>query len=110
MQTGTDVKLHATHMANISIRVTISDTMKVIKRNGSTEEFDLAKIERVVIAAGLSPESATTLSTAVSSAFKDKLELTSLQIRDEVLKQLKLMDQYAANMFDWYQKTKEKPQ
>jgi transcriptional regulator NrdR family protein len=84
--------------------------MKVVKRNGSIEDFDPAKIERVVIAAGLSPEKALELSQKVSDSFSGQNEVSSIEIRDEVLFALKEMDQYAANMFDWYQKTKEKTQ
>lgn len=88
----------------------LQTSMKVVKRNGSIEDFDLAKIERVVIAAGLSPEKASELSQKVSVSFSGQNEVNSIEIRDEVLSALKEMDQYAANMFDWYQKTKEKPQ
>lgn len=82
----------------------------VIKRDGSEQEFEKDKIARVVQAAGLTADQAKDLAEKIDSwmhAQSDE-KISSIQIRDEVLNQLRQMDEYAANMFEWYQKTKEK--
>lgn len=83
----------------------------VIKRDGTKEDYDSEKVDRVVVAAGLTPDQATSLVESVGEWLKEKSthEVTSLEIRDKVLVELKKRDMYAANMFEWYQKTKENP-
>lgn len=82
----------------------------VIKRDGSKEPFDPEKIDRVVVAAGLTPDQATELVERINVWVKDKNvnEISSLDLRDKVIEELKHTDTYASNMFEWYQKTKEK--
>jgi transcriptional regulator NrdR family protein len=84
--------------------------IQVIKRNGSKELFDPEKIDRVVVAAGLSPDKATTLVKNISDWVTNQKsgEISSLLLRDKVIEELEKSDEYAANMFAWYQKTKEK--
>lgn len=82
----------------------------VKKRDGSMEEFQREKIERVVVAAGLSEEQAKALSQNVVGwvdGQKDR-EITTLNIRDRVLEELKRVNKSAADVFEWYEKTKEK--
>lgn len=81
----------------------------VIKRDGSEESFDKEKIARVVMAAGLPADKARDLATGIEQwvELQDNAKISSLQIRDQVLHLLKNVDQPSANMFDWYQKTKE---
>jgi len=81
----------------------------VIKRDGTKVPFSLHKIERVTTAAGLTSEEAKTLAAQVEAALatNNKTEVTSLEIRDMVLTKLRSVNEYAANMFAWYQKTKD---
>lgn len=81
----------------------------IIKRDGSEEAFDEAKIARVTTAAGLEAAAATQLASKIASWVNSLPEekVTSLQLRDKVLVLLRQADEYAANMFEWYQKTKE---
>lgn len=81
--------------------------MIVTKRDKTTEEFDKSKIFRVVKAAGLSTEQAEQLVESIEKQIANKPEVTSLEIRDKVSIQLHSIDEYAANMFDWYQTQKE---
>ena len=82
----------------------------VIKRDGSEQAFEKDKIARVVQAAGLTADQAKDLSEKIDSWMQKQSEekVSSIQIRDQVLNQLRQTDEYAANMFEWYQKTKEK--
>lgn len=81
--------------------------MDVIKRDGSRENFDPAKIAKVVKAAGLDSQKAEKLAGEVIQELKGKSQVTSLQIRDIVSNKLKTVDEYAAGLFDWYQKTRQ---
>lgn len=83
--------------------------MQVIKRDGSLEEYSEAKIIKVVITAGLDPNQAEKLTSVVSESFKKRNspKLSSLKIKDEVIKELKNINQDAANLFLWYEKTKD---
>ena len=81
---------------------------KVIKRDKSEEPFDQEKIIRVVKAAGLTNTQAKELADYVSNWARGKDKITSLEIRDKVLHKLKELNKYAADMFEWYQKTKDK--
>lgn len=84
--------------------------IQVIKRNGSKEAFDAEKIDRVVVASGLSPDKATILVKNIADWVTNLKsgEISSLLLRDKVIEELKKLDPYAANMFAWYQKTKDK--
>ena len=80
----------------------------VIKRDKTTEEFHPEKIIKVLIAAGLEENSALLIAQNLND-WAEKQEastVTSLQIRDEVLSQLKQIDPYVAGLFQWYQNTK----
>jgi len=81
----------------------------VMKRDGSKEVFDPAKITRVVTAAGLNSSEAAKLTKSVGDWIRkqNKQLISSLKIRDKVLQELKLVDEYAAGLFEWYQSTKE---
>jgi transcriptional regulator NrdR family protein len=81
----------------------------VSKRDGSIEPFIPEKIKKVVRAAGLDETQANTLVANVLrwAQAHDDQTITSLVIRDRVLHELKHIDDYSANMFAWYQKTKE---
>ena len=83
--------------------------IKVLKRDGSTEEFDPQKIARVTQAAGLEAGQAKDLSKKVDQWIKGLKQnlVSSLKIRSKVLAELNRVNQYAANFFEWYEKTKK---
>lgn len=83
--------------------------LKVKKRNGIFEEFNPEKIRRVVQAAGLSSEQARVLLERIQQIVGNHQDshITSLALRDMVHKELQKLYQPAANLFAWYQKTKE---
>jgi len=82
--------------------------IKVLKRDGSTEEFDPQKIARVVQAAGLEAKQAKDLADRVADWLKNSKQksISSLKIRYRVLKELKRVNKYAAGLFEWYEKSK----
>ncbi len=81
----------------------------VVKRDQSAEQFEVSKIARVAQASGLDEQKSLELAQRVEAHFTqlNQEKVTSLQIRDVVLFELKKVDSYAANMFEWYEKTKE---
>ena len=83
---------------------------QVVKRDGSKEAFDPEKIDRVAVAAGLTPDQSTELVNHIGEWLKNQNvpSISSLTLRDKVIEELTKVDSYAANMFTWYQKTKEK--
>jgi transcriptional regulator NrdR family protein len=89
---------------------TKTNTIDVIKRDGTKESFDVEKIGRVVQAAGLTTDQGITLAKAVASLIQGKKvdEVTSLEIRNLVYEELKKVNTYAADLFAWYEKTKDK--
>lgn len=84
--------------------------IKVKKRDGTKQDFDPNKIAKVVAAAGLPPDGAKELSENVSSQIikLGMSEVNSKKIRELVLKELEHIDPYAANLFEWYEKRKDK--
>lgn len=86
----------------------------VIKRDGATEHFQPDKIVRVVKAAGLTPKQSQMLATKVAKwaiewvKIKRQTKITTLEIRAKVIEELHQVNQYAANLFTWYQKTKDR--
>ena len=83
--------------------------IKVIKRDGSTEYFSSDKIVKVVKAAGLEEEQAKALAENVNKWVIDlkKESISSLEIRDKVLEELEKVNKSVADLFRWYQKTKD---
>lgn len=81
----------------------------VVKRNGARELFDAEKVARVVQAAGLRPIDAADLAERVDRWAKNKenKEITSIEIRDRVFKEIEKMDKYASGLFAWYQNLKD---
>ncbi len=82
---------------------------QVIKRDGSIEKFSVINISRVVQAAGLTPDQAKEFAEKMAKWAKEQnvSSLTSLQIRDKVLEELRIVNQHAADLYEWYQQTKE---
>ena len=83
--------------------------VNVIKRDGSTEEFDSEKIFRVIKAAGLNEDKARKLAGEIEKWVNDRKQpaLTTLQIRDRVAHELEKTDKYAYDLYVWYEKTKD---
>ena len=83
--------------------------IRVVKRDRTLEDFDKKKIARVVAAAGLEIEKANDLADRVDLWVTQNSQeaVTSLQIRDKVLEELKKVSSYAAGLFEWYEKTKD---
>lgn len=82
---------------------------KVIKRDGTTEKFDSEKIKRIMRAAGMT-EAQTDILVKSISAWTRSLhasDITSVQVRDAVLDEMKKLNKPAAGLFEWYQQTKE---
>ncbi|MBI4136934.1 hypothetical protein HY469_02620 [Candidatus Roizmanbacteria bacterium] len=82
----------------------------VRKRDGSKEVFSEAKIARVMGAAGLSSEHTKQVINKISEWIQSlgEKEVTSLAIRDKLLEILPEINKPVADLFRWYQKTKEK--
>ena len=82
----------------------------VEKRNGSKEPFDMDKIARVMKAAGLTDEQITMITDQMNQWVKNLQEknISSLKIRDKILGILPKIDQTSADLYSWYQKTKER--
>lgn len=84
-------------------------SIQVIKRDGSKEDFNSDKISKVCIAAGLEEDQAKILSESVSdwAISTGSEEITSKQIRDQVVSRLAKLDQYAHGLYVWYESTKD---
>ena len=83
--------------------------IQVIKKDGTLEDFEKDKIERVTLAAGLSQEQAKKLASDIEKWVESlgKNQIPTLQIRNQVLSELNHLNQFAANAFLWYEKTKD---
>ena len=84
-------------------------SIRVTKRDGTIEEYSEEKVKRVVKAAGLSDNQATEFTKEISNWIKTLTDtsLTSLQIRDMILEKLPKLNPSAANLYKWYESTKE---
>ncbi len=82
---------------------------QVVKRDGAIEKFSIINISKVVQATGLTPEEARLVSEKIAIwAENQKVNsLTSLQIRDQVLKEIQEINANAADLFKWYEQSKE---
>lgn len=84
-------------------------TINIIKKDGAKQPFDQEKIKRIAVAAGLSDEEGKTVSENVANFVlsQNQPEINSSQIREKVLEELKKVNQFAANLYLWYEKTKD---
>lgn len=84
--------------------------VKVVKRDRTVEDFDCAKITRVAAAAGLDSASAQVIADRVCQWAEGlgKGEVTSIEIKNQVLVEIQKVDKMVASAFAWYEKTKEK--
>lgn len=82
---------------------------QVIKKDGTLEDFEKGKIERVTSAAGLSRNQAKELADNIEkwAETSGKNQIATLQIKEQVLKGLNNLNQFAADAFVWYEKTKD---
>lgn len=83
--------------------------IKVVKRNGSVEDFDNLKVARVVEAAGLDEDQANKLADTVEKWAKNlkQKKIQSSTIRIKVYEELKKIDKYSADLYLWYKKTQD---
>ena len=82
----------------------------ILVKNDKTEEpYDPKKIIRVVTAAGMDKKKAEKLSKNITKWIKKQKtkKISSQEIRDEVKRQLKEMDEYAYRFYIWYKKTED---
>jgi len=81
----------------------------VVKRDGTLEVYDESKIVRVAEATGLDNIHAQAVAKDVTEWIKSNslLKVTSLQIRDAVLSNLKKINEASADLFTWYEGTKD---
>lgn len=81
----------------------------VIKRDGTEEAFEKNKIERVIKAAGLAPDKALVVANNVEKWTQENNlpKFTSLELRDEIYTQLQQIDENIANLYQWYEGTKD---
>ena len=88
----------------------MAEKIKVLKRDSSIEDFMPEKIARVVKAAGIEADEARLLAGRVAARVdkSGQKSISSRQIRDKVLEELRKVNKYAANLFEWYEKTKKK--
>lgn len=84
--------------------------MKVIKRNKKIEDFNAAKISKVLRAAGLLEKEANDLAERTEKYFLSlhKQTITSREIRDKVIEELTKVNNYVAGLYKWYQQIKER--
>lgn len=83
---------------------------QVIKRDGSEEPFEKHKLFRVVRAAGLQEKDAHQLTDIIADWIKahHPHSVSSLLIRDKTLIEMRKIHLPAANLYEWYQQTKER--
>lgn len=82
----------------------------VKKRDGSFEEFNPDKIMRVLQAAGLETSQAKLVADAITAFVNHNGEntISSRQIREKVIEELSRINRYVADLFAWYESTKER--
>ena len=81
-----------------------------ISNDNVIEKYDPEKIKSVVVAAGLSEKKADLLCDKVNEwavGLKRKV-VTSIEIKDKVVEEIKKLDDYAAKKYIWYEKYKDK--
>ncbi len=84
--------------------------IKVVKRDKELADYDSIKIKKIVVAAGLTEKEADGLCKTIDKWLGklDKKQVTSLQIRDQVLVEIQKINEQVARKFIWYEKYKDK--
>jgi transcriptional regulator NrdR family protein len=82
---------------------------QVKKRDGTLEKFSVINLAKVGVAAGLSADQAKELVERIQYWAENLQtpEVTSLQIRDKFLEELPKINQQAADLYKWYEQSKE---
>ena len=85
--------------------------IRIQKRNRTLEDFDKNKIVRVLCAAGLNEKDGERVAENVAQHIQKLHDsvVASTTIRDLVQAQLNEINANVANLFRWYEKTKEAP-
>jgi transcriptional regulator NrdR family protein len=81
----------------------------VIKRDGTKEKFSVINIAKVATASGLTPDQARQLAQGLLTWVENvgKPEVSSLEIRDKMLEELLKINQNAAELYTWYEQSKD---
>jgi len=90
--------------------------IKVIKKDGSKEAFGIEKIKRNIVAASQAAgieeakqkEIAETVSDKVMKTLQEQMEVTSMEVRDQILKELDLSAPIVADHWRKYESDKKK--
>ena len=85
-------------------------SFRVIKRDKELEDFNEAKIVRVLESVGLSQKEAQHICVVIFQWAEDtkKPLITTLQIRDRIITELQKTNRDAANHYIEYEKTRDK--
>jgi 2-phosphoglycerate kinase len=89
----------------------MTDTITVIKRDGSLEPFVSQKVSKVLVAAGLTADQAEIISQRVQNWISENnLQMfKSLELRDQILTPLEIINPQVADLYKWYESTKDQP-
>jgi len=90
----------------------MSNNILIIKRDQAKEPYSENNVFKVVKAAGLNESQAQNLSESITNWINSvsKTEISSLDVRDQVLERLKTINEDAANLYAWYESTKDNNQ
>lgn len=82
---------------------------EVVKRDGTIEDYGEDHIVRVSVASGLTADQSQTVASNISKWISDNhlSKVTSLQVRDLVLENFKKINPAAADLYLWYEQTKD---
>lgn len=81
--------------------------LKIIKRQGGSDEWSDDKIITSILRAGASAEEAQDVAKGVrdwAEKNSDEGHIKSIELRDQIIKQLKKINSLAANTFQVYKK------
>ena len=86
------------------------NNIKVVKRNGETENFKLDKLYKVAKATGLNHKQSVSASQNTAEwIMSQKLKkVSTLIIRKRFYRELLKYNEYSASLYAWYQKLKDK--
>ena len=87
----------------------MTENIKVLKRDGTLEDYSEDKIKTVVNTAGLDSHQSEALAITVTEWVKSlgKPQVSSLEIRDKVLEELKAYSENVSGLYEWYETTKD---
>lgn len=86
----------------------MSDMTEVIKKDGSREAFDIEKIRKVTVTAGLDDAKVNDLCARITKWVDEKGSVTTPEIREQVLNYLQENDPSVYGLFKWYEDGKDK--